>query len=134
MTEQRKFITVRHVQEITALSRSASYELMDRLGAVKLGRATRLSKQKLDSYLRQLEVGASWKSTAAFSEPNVESGTSKPTTGKTANENAHEEAPVCETTEQPSQSERPKLSAVTSSNRLRLAKVALLAQRRSRKR
>lgn len=56
----RQYTSVKHVMEVTALSRSAAYALMDQLGAIKIGRSTRLMKAKLDTYLRELERGRVW--------------------------------------------------------------------------
>src|SRR3954470_14112009 len=114
MSAARELITVHDVMRVTKLSRSSSYELMSQLGALNLGRARRLPKHRLDTYLRQLEA-STWTSTAESSPAAIESGTSKPTTGKTATASAPVEALECETMEPSSPEEAPKSSAVISS-------------------
>lgn len=55
----RRLLRAREVQEITGLSRTKAYELMHALGSVRvIGRATRVSVERLGAYMRERKAAA----------------------------------------------------------------------------
>jgi hypothetical protein len=71
MTPQ--YLNVQDVMRVVKVARSTAYELMYRLGAIKIGRSTRLMKAKLDTYLRELERGRTWTAAQTPVEDDVRS-------------------------------------------------------------
>jgi excisionase family DNA binding protein len=75
-----QYITVVDIMSRLKVSRSTAYELMARLGAIKIGRSVRLMQAKLDSYLRELERSRVW----TQAQPAIEDAEVVPAPGEHA--------------------------------------------------